>query len=392
MTPAAHQADYYQAPAEEQDYAWPEREERIAPVEQHRSRRPLFAAGAIFLVGVLGIGASFAYKSKSGPHEIATIQAMSGPTKIQPDSPGGVDVPNQDASILDKGPQQTPTKLANHEERPVDLTLQQPAATPNKVAMADTGSSGSGAAGVPVPPPPAGPQAQSATGQAPQSPIAAPATDIQSYGIGALIEPKRVKTVSVRSDGTVLPNDTPPQMPASASQLNHTAAQVPAATAPKPAATPKSTARVVTTPKPAPTMEQLADNNDAPAAAPAAPATPAPLMSKPKPAPVKPVKVAATEPPKDSIQDSSKPEADGAGGFAVQFAAPGSEQEAHEMTAKLAAKFSGDLSGHHLTYHRAKVNDKTVFRVRAGGMTREEATSICEKVKSGGGSCFVAKG
>jgi len=75
----------------------------------------------------------------------------------------------------------------------------------------------------------------------------------------------------------------------------------------------------------------------------------------------------------------------------VQFAAPGSEQEAHEVTAKLAQKFGSDLSGHHLTYHRAKVGDKTVFRVRTAGLSREEATGICEKVKADGGSCFVAK-
>jgi hypothetical protein len=44
--------------------------------------------------------------------------------------------------------------------------------------------------------------------------------------IADLIEPKKVKTVSVRPDGTLLPNDAPPQ--------------VTAAAVPVPAATPKS--------------------------------------------------------------------------------------------------------------------------------------------------------
>ncbi len=390
VTPA-HQMTYYSAPAEqqaaqEQGYEWPQTaNERVFVPEARRSRRPLFAAAAIFAVGVLGIGASFAYKSKSTPREIATIQAMSGPTKVQPESPGGMDVPNQDASILDKGPQQTPTKLANHEERPVDLSLQQAAPQPSKAVMAaDTGAmtASTGAASAPMPPS----GSQQTTPQ-----VSATQPDIQSYGIGALIEPKKVKTISVGADGKVLPNDTPPQIPATIPAPQHMAAPAPTAP-PKPAATPKSTARVVTTPKPAQTMDQLADagNNDAPAPVAAPPAAVAPAPVKPKPAPAKPMKVAATE-ATDSAQDAPKSNAGSTGDFAVQFAAPGSEQEAHELTAKLATKFGGDLSGHHLTYHRAKVGDKTVFRVRASGMSREEATGICQKVQSSGGSCFVAK-
>ncbi len=200
---------YHQAQAEVQDYAWPD-EETVVPaaaarrLEVPRSRRPLFVMAAIIAVGIAGIGASFAYKSsKTGPHEIATIKAMSGPTKIQPESPGAADVAKQDAAILDKSQQQTPVGLVDHKERPVDLALQRDAGgAASPIRMAEAVPPG-GAAAVPVPTPPAGPQ--SASGQ----------QELQSYGIGALIEPKRVKTVSVRSDGTLLPNDTPPPMPPS---------------------------------------------------------------------------------------------------------------------------------------------------------------------------------
>ncbi len=362
-----HPQNYAEEPvAANPDYAWADMQPPAAPMAAQaanlppRSRRPLFVMAGIILLGIAGIGASFAYKSKSGPHEIATINAMSGPTKIQPESSGGTDVPNQTASILDKNPQSSPVGLSNHREQPVDLAQ---AATLPRTAMADA-SGTMGAASVPVPTPPGG-QAQQ---------------NIQSYGLGALIEPKKVKTVSVRSDGTLLPNDTPPQMPSSvapaAPSTNHASAPT-AATTPKPV-TPKSTARVVTTPKPQ-SIEQLADDgNNAPVAA-----TPA----KPKVAPAKPVKVAETE------TTNAIPEQGAAvgSGFAVQFSAPASEQEAHEMTAKLSSKFSSELSGHHLTYHRAKVGDKTVFRVRTSGLTHDEATSICQKVQGSGGSCFVAK-
>jgi hypothetical protein len=331
---------------------------------------------AIIAAGIAGIGVSFAYKSKSGPHELAMIKAMSGPTKIQPDSPDGTDLSNKDASILDKTPQPTPVGLVDHQERPVDLARTGAVRT----VMADAAGT-MGASSVPVPlPPAAGPQ-----GAQP---------NIQSYGIGALIEPKKVKTVSVRSDGTLLPNDTPPQMPQSAvpapaMQAPHPSAPAPTsgAATPKPA-TPKSTARVVTTPKPQTIDQQIADDANTQAPVSATPAAPVP--AKPKPVPAKPVKLAAAE-AAESAQDGAETQHASSGAFAVQLAAPGSEQEAHEMTNKLASKFGSELSGHHLSYHRAKVNDKTVFRVRAAGLSREEATGICQKLQASGGSCFVAK-
>jgi hypothetical protein len=371
----AHEAVTMTAQPEDKDYNWPGQEEAPVPpprmaAEGPRSRRPLFVMGAIIAAGIMGIGVSFAYKSKSGPHDIATIKAMAGPTKIQPDSPGGVDMPNQDASILNKNQQPTPTKLADHRELPVDLAAQ--STTPPRVVMADAGSTAGTASNAAAP----------AAGS-PDFPSAAP-QDIQSYGIGALIEPKKVKTVSVRSDGTLLPNDTPPQMPQSAQSATQAPPAAPptAGTTPKSAAA-KSTARVVTTPKPPQSIDQLAA--DTPMTPPAA------VPAKPKAVPAKPVKLAEAA-PADTAQTAPEAAAPGeGGGFAVQFSAPGSEQEAHEITAKLMQKFGADLSGHHLTYHRAKVGDKTVYRVRTAGLPREEATGICEKVKSDGGSCFIAK-
>jgi len=340
-----------------------------------RSRRPLFITAAIVAVGVMGIGASFAYKNQSNPNQLATIKAASGPVKVQPDQPGGVDVPNQDVSILDKSQQPVPTGVASHEEQPVDLAHQAVATIPPSANLSSASVS-SGAASVPVPPPPPANGQTRSVGQ----------TTYQSYGIGSLIEPKKVKTVSVRSDGTLLPNDKPPQMPESTAAAPRVVAQN---TDPSKQTTPKSTARVVSTTKPAApqSIEQLAaGGTDAP---PTPPETiPAPAKPKPVAAAAKPVKVASL----DNTQNlHDTPPAGGSGGFAVQFAAPASEKEAHDLTSKLGAKYGAELSGHRLTYHRVKVNDKDVYRVRTGGLSQSEAASLCEKVKSGGGSCFVAK-
>jgi len=341
-----------------------------------RSRRPLFITAALVAIGVMGIGASFAYKSSSNPGQIATIKAPGGPVKVQPDQPGGVDVPNQDVSILDKSQQPVPTGVASHEEQPVDLAHQAVSTVPPSANLSPT-SAASGAASVPVPPPPPANGQTRSVGQ----------TTYQSYGIGSLIEPKKVKTVSVRSDGTLLPNDKPPQMPDSTAAAPAAPRVVAQNTDASKQTTPKSTARVISMTKPAApqSIEQLAEGADTPAEAAPAPAKPKPVASTPKP-----TKVASLD-NAQNLHDTPPATGAGGGGFAVQFAAPASEKEAHELTSKLGAKYGAQLSGHRLTYHRVKVNDKDVYRVRTGGLSQSEAASLCEKVKSGGGSCFVAR-
>ncbi|TPV97411.1 MAG: hypothetical protein USCAAHI_03147 [Beijerinckiaceae bacterium] len=184
-----------------------------------------------------------------------------------------------------------------------------------------------------------------------------------------MIEPKKVKTVSVRPDGTLLPNDAPPQVAAPAVPMMPVAR--PAATSPTKAATPKSTARVVTTPKPA------AGQN---AGAEAARTT---IAAK-----AKRLQVADAQ-GQAQVPDAGQP---ATGSFAVQLAAPGTEQEARETQVRLMKKFSAELAGFHPSIHKAEVGGKPVYRVRVSGLSsRDEATALCQKVESGGGKCFVAK-
>ncbi|WP_158809011.1 SPOR domain-containing protein [Beijerinckia sp. L45] len=355
------------------DAGWYDHAQDAPPVAPSRSRRPIYAMAAVILVGVVGIGVAFAYKgSNSGPREIAMIKAAPGPTKIQPPADGSADQPNSDASMLDKAQQPAPTKLASHEEQPVDLaqTVQN---APRDVGLSPLYNFGAAnnAASVPVPAPP---------GQADQKP---------AMGIAGDIEPIRVKTRSYRPDGTPIPNDQPPAaaMAAAPPASKADKAAIAKASTPK-SATPKSTTRVAVTPKPKPIV--TADAGDAaPTDLNAAAATPAPHKVKPVKAPAKPVETAsATDATDDAAQTASVP---AGGGFAVQLAAPGSEAEAKAASTKLSAKFASALSGHRLSFHKADSNGKAVYRVRVGSLSREEATGICEKLKSSGGSCFVAK-
>ena len=40
---------------------------------------------------------------------------------------------------------------------------------------------------------------------------------------------------------------------------------------------------------------------------------------------------------------------------------------------------------------KAEVNGNTIYRVRVGPMSKEEASSLCSKLQGQGGQCFVAK-
>ncbi len=302
---------------------------------EKRSRRPLYVMAAIIIAGIGGIGTSYVLKGGAAPQEIATIKAADGPTKVEPETNAGADAPHQDASILDRTPQAAPVAVADATEQPVDLSR-----LPGH------------AAAVAVPPSPAQAYAPAPL-YSPEQAAVAP------QSIAGLIEPKKVKTVSVRPDGTVLTNDAAPLTPAVAPQAPAHAAGAPAAKA----STPKSTARVATTPKPA-------------AAAAATDANP------------KPVRVADAA--EAGAAQASATHSNG-GAFAVQLAAPTSEQEARDIQARLMKKYGADIPGFHPAIRRAVSGDKTVYRVRTVGLSKEEATALCQKVQSTGGNCFVAK-
>jgi hypothetical protein len=220
---------------------------------------------------------------------------------------------------------------------------------------------------VPVPPPPAGTASTTNTG---------------------FPEPKRVKTVSVRPDGSLIVADASPA-PAN-DPIGAMAAGRPLPTAsgadsamPK-SATPKSTARVAaTTPKVEAAAPGAGDQSSATSPLPGKPKV---AIAAPKP---KPAKVASAE---DNASDAAPvATASTGGGFAVQLAAPASEQEARSASSRLGAKFADSLGGHRPAVVKAEVGDKSIYRVRVSSLSREEAVSLCEKVKAKGGACFVAK-
>jgi hypothetical protein len=244
-------------------------------------------------------------------------------------------------------------------------------------------------------------------------------------------EPKRVKTVSVRPDGSVIGAQAPaavqPIEPAASPSKLGVRPSIDASAAepatPKldlPAKPPgKATTRVpiakidttVSSPSPdgplqisPPAQRDSAskkhDANTHVAAADAATPADAAPEKHAKPA-VKPVASDAPAETPAAAQDKSvktaaaaldsATAADAAGGFAVQLAAPHSEAEAQSAATRLQTKFAGELDGLQPVIRKAELKDKTVYRVRIVGLSHAAAISLCEKLKAAGGACFLAR-
>ena len=79
------------------------------------------------------------------------------------------------------------------------------------------------------------------------------------------------------------------------------------------------------------------------------------------------------------------------GGFSVQLSVMNSEDEARKQYQAFQRKYAGPLAGRSPLIRAAEVNGKTIYRVRVGPMSRDDATELCTKLKAAGGPCFVAK-
>ena len=359
-------------------------EHRAEPVA--RMRRPVYIMAATIAVGVIGIGAAFALKGHvaTSPGEIKTIMADAGPTKIQPPPDASSDAASSDANAFGKSGQTAPTKLVSREEQPVDI---QQTVQDNAARARMTAAGGTDASSVPVPPSPGQVQTAMADPQTGSANRADPIGDqVQGFGLSDMPAPKRVRVVSVRPDGTILPNDQPPPaaIPVPRQATNKTsdrAGPVAKASTPK-VATTKSTSRVTATPR---TIESVAAGDDA---------DPAPAATKPAKK-AKPQRVASADPGRQEATDAVAPSPEATenagGGFAVQLAAPGSEADAKATSSRLSKKFADALGDHRLGFRKADSNGKSVYRVRVGSLSKSDAVSLCEKLKADGGTCFVAK-
>lgn len=352
----AYDHDYHAAPNYDAQQQVAEDEPDF---QRPRSRKGLLTAAALAVVAIGGVGAAMVFRDTrpAGVNgQPPVIAADTGPSKVAPVNPGGAEIPNQNKQIYERsGDAATDkTKVVSREEQPVDvqqaarsMAAQRPTQTSNgSITPTDT----------------------AAAALAPTEPGLIPIPAVPGLG-----EPRKVRTVAIRPDGTPATSN--------AAATNGAGQGIVTGSAPsnRPAATPSAT--------PGPVAQAPAPKSQERAAAPAIPpASQTPSANTTRtaalaPQPIQPATPAATA-----------PRTDPAGGFVVQLGAPGSEAEARATFAALQRKYSDQLSGQSPIVRKTELaGGKTVYRLRVGPYSREDASSMCSALQAAGGQCFIAK-
>ena len=374
--------------------------EAQAPAGQARAW--YFKTAGLVIVGVALFGGAAVLKfglpravSKTPPF----IAAAQGPTKIQPPSDATVQSASDAGALLTKdSTSSAPVKVVSTAEEPVDLRSSTPApaasANPSPAASASPSPI---AAASPSPvasaSPSPSPNAASPVAPAIDTPIVAPGENTAT--VAPLFPDARpVKTVSVRPDGSLISDmtgSTPSPAPTPVAKTVDRVADnsaAPPAVASEPATpkldlptklSPKSTARVAKTDTTAPASA----TNTTPNAPLQIGAATRSIANKP--APTNDAQVA------DAGDAAAAADHAKGGEWAVQLAAPRSEADAQSAISRLKNKYSDALGDAELGIHKADVKGETIYRVRAGGLSKASAAALCSKLKASGGDCFIAK-
>lgn len=135
----------------------PEEDDRVArsayPGRGRRSRRLMTALVAV--AAVFGFGVILVYAYNKGRQDGETrvppvIQAQEGPTKIRPDTPGGMQVPDRDKEVFSRLEAETQAqkveRLLPPPEKP--MAPPPPAAAPEKLPAAEPAAGGTGTGAV----------------------------------------------------------------------------------------------------------------------------------------------------------------------------------------------------------------------------------------------------
>jgi hypothetical protein len=328
--------------------------------------RSMFMVGSALLGAVaLGGALAFAYKQSGGAMnggEPPLVQADSRPVKEAPDQPGGKEFPHKNKLIYDR------LENGDRPEAEHIVPRQEDVAMPAMPASTDT-------AGLP---PAAGMQVATTAPQTTQA-VDAGATP---PGAVATVDdpeggPRRVKTLVVRPDGSVMPPAAPSvaaaepaPAPAPAPQQVASAEAVPAAL-PPPAAQPVPVAPV-----------------QAVAPAPAAAAVDPQQVASIPPAKPKPVKAAvAAEDPAPKAAAPKTPSQ-----FVVQVGSKQNQTEALATFADMQQKYPTLLANYRPMVQKADLGAKGVwYRLRIGPIVDKTAASkLCTQLKSQGlNDCLV---
>ncbi|MCX8280807.1 SPOR domain-containing protein [Phyllobacterium sp. 0TCS1.6C] len=407
MAAAASQgarATYQHGPEHDADFGYDPRHDGVdmaavppSAATRKTGRSPLFVPGVAAAVILVAVGGAVAYKwVGSGSGEPVVIMADTAPTKVKPETNNAPVVPNQDKAVYDRGATATPEapkqeQLVTSSEEPVDL------------AAADDD------AGVPI----------MEKADARIDPIQQDAAENQPAERNSAIAPRKVQTMVVRPDGTMVASINDDAAPANAGPA--------AAPAERPAAVASSPVQAENDDDAIGALVDSVPSDATPAApeaaAPAAPVATAPAAPRaaaaaaPKPvqtrkvtpettAAVAPTNVPLGDRPAEQpldIVDRVPPKAaaagqqvasvaPAAGSYVIQIASQPTVEGAQKSYASLSQKFAGVIGGRGVDIRQAEIAGKgTYYRVRIPAGSKSDAINLCSKYKSAGGNCFVTR-
>jgi hypothetical protein len=377
-------------------------------------RRWIAPLAAVGILAVCGAGA-YAWLGSSvtgagGNGEPIVIAADSEPVKVAPVNPGGKTVPNQDKAVYDRvagAAAQTPRQeqLISSSEEPVDVVQKtlMPDGVPlegeNDVQMTDVSDTED---------PRLLPQDQANGSQdAGQQPVT--------------VMPRKVKTMIVRADGTLVEQEVDAPAPAAGVEKvaaasaradtavapQQSAAAFPTAAQPAPAAALTPVSAPVAGAMPAANVQPVSTQPSAieQLAEPAAPSNVRAPLPTARPS-QQPTNVVAAVSDQGNVRPAPAAQAPAAapaaqntqvaslapGGYVIQIASLPSQADAQKSYQNLSNKFGSVIGGRGVDIKSAEIAGKgTFYRVRIPAGSKEQAVALCEKYRSAGGSCLVAR-
>jgi hypothetical protein len=374
-------------------------DEDLAAMQPRRSRRVPLAVAALLGVLVIGGAAVFMLRSggSSGPPQIIVADAT--PTKITPENAGANDGVSQSKLIYDRvdpNSEIDDSQLVVADNDPIaDIPP-----IPEDTASSDVSRVilGGGPA-LDRPPDEAGSMDELSMPAGGNTTVASEAAEPPTIG------PKKVRTVVVRPDGTIVSSEAvaPEEEQATPrDDVTGTLAELPPAseTPPAPRAdenpllSDNFVAETIDNPSPdipapsAPIEESASIPDIAPPAPRQPPAT--------RPAASAPTVVAtpgSSNGPIDVTPANTSQSASGGlgGGFLVQVSSQRSEATALETFSELQRRYPSILGDRAPNIQRADLGERGIYyRVRVGYPTREQAVRMCENLKAAGGDCLLA--
>lgn len=348
-----------------------------------KSRKGLVAATSALAVVVVGGLAIWGFAGSSGDNtETPVIVANNDPVKEAPEDPGGKVIPHQNKEVYDRidgtKTDEGPSNLMPATEKPLALTAD--GKQPRVISLSG------GETSVPQ-----------GGGQAANS----------SSGVS----PKKVRTVIVRPDGTIVTSNagesaatrtasvdqellnTTPSEQAMNQTFNNGVQGLGANNGVAGAGAGAASSALAALPraKPAELVALQAAQRQAAATQPAiAPVTQPTAPTSPQPLSLVPQSgnsQARVAPAAPVVQSS------GGGGYTVQVTSQRTPEQAQSAYASIQSRLSGVLSGYQPDIKRADLGARgTYYRVRVGSFAdRGGATALCQSIKASGGDCLVAK-